>query len=69
MAKTCWLERDKRKRKTVEKYAKLRAELKAKGDYVGLSCFPVMQARHVSSTAAASPAVVARSSAASRCPV
>ncbi len=40
MAKTCWLERDKRKRKTVEKYAKLRAELKAKGDYVGLSMLP-----------------------------
>lgn len=40
MAKTCWLERDKRKRKTVEKYAKLRAELKEKGDYVGLSMLP-----------------------------
>ncbi len=40
MAKTCWLERDKRKRKTVEKYAALRAELKAKGDYVGLTMLP-----------------------------
>lgn len=40
MAKTCWLEREKRKTKTVEKYAKLRAELKAKGDYVGLSLLP-----------------------------
>lgn len=40
MAKTCWLERDKRKRKTVEKYAKLRAELKEKGDYVGLTLLP-----------------------------
>ncbi len=40
MAKTCWLEREKRKRKSVEKYAKLRAELKAKGDYVGLSLLP-----------------------------
>ena len=40
MAKTCWLECDKRKRKTVEKYAKLRAELKAKGDHVGLSMLP-----------------------------
>lgn len=40
MAKTCWLERDKRKRKTVEKYAKLRAELKEKGDFVGLSLLP-----------------------------
>jgi small subunit ribosomal protein S14 len=40
MAKSSWLERDKRKRKTVEKYAKLRAELKAQGDYVGLSMLP-----------------------------
>lgn len=40
MAKTSWLERDKRKRKTVEKYAKLRAELKAAGDYAGLSMLP-----------------------------
>jgi small subunit ribosomal protein S14 len=40
MAKTAWLERDKRKRKTVEKYAKLRLELKAKGDYEGLSLLP-----------------------------
>ncbi|MDZ4287906.1 MAG: 30S ribosomal protein S14 [Prosthecobacter sp.] len=40
MAKTAWLERNKRKSKTVEKYAKLRAELKAKNDYVGLSLLP-----------------------------
>lgn len=40
MAKTCWLERNKRKTKTVAKYAKVRAELKAKGDYVGLSMLP-----------------------------
>lgn len=40
MAKKSWLERDKRKRKTVEKYAKLRAELKAAGDHVGLSLLP-----------------------------
>ncbi len=40
MAKTCWLERKKRKQKTVEKYAKLRAELKAKKDYIGLSMLP-----------------------------
>lgn len=40
MAKTCWLERNKRKQKTVEKYAKLREELKAKNDYVGLSMLP-----------------------------
>ena len=40
MAKKSWLERDKRKRKTVEKFAALRAELKAKGDYQGLSMLP-----------------------------
>ena len=40
MAKTAWLERDKRKQKTVEKYAKLRAELKAAGDHIGLSMLP-----------------------------
>lgn len=40
MAKKSWLERDKRKRKTVEKYAELRAELKARGDYIGLSQLP-----------------------------
>ena len=40
MAKKCWLERNKRKQKTVEKYAALRAEMKAKGDYVGLTTLP-----------------------------
>lgn len=40
MAKTAWLEREKRKQKTVNKYAKLRAELKANGDFVGLSLLP-----------------------------
>jgi small subunit ribosomal protein S14 len=40
MAKTSWLERNKRKRNTVEKYAEIRAELKAKGDYIGLSQLP-----------------------------
>jgi len=40
MAKTSWLERNKRKRETVEKYAEIRAELKAKGDYIGLSQLP-----------------------------
>ncbi len=40
MAKTAWLERDKRKQKTVNKYAKLRQELKEKGDYIGLSLLP-----------------------------
>ena len=40
MAKTSWLERDKRKRETVAKWADLRAELKAKKDYIGLSQLP-----------------------------
>jgi len=40
MAKTSWLERNKRKQETVNKYAKLRKELKAAGDYVGLSMLP-----------------------------
>ncbi len=40
MAKASWKARNERKRRTVEKYAKLRAELKKKGDYVGLSMLP-----------------------------
>ena len=40
MAKTSWINRNERKRKTVQKYAAVRAELKAKGDYVGLSQLP-----------------------------
>lgn len=40
MAKKSWLERNKKKRETVKKYAVLRAELKAKGDYAGLSKLP-----------------------------
>jgi small subunit ribosomal protein S14 len=40
MAKTSWLERNKKKIRTVKKYAALRAELKAKGDYVGLTKLP-----------------------------
>lgn len=40
MAKTCWLEREKRKSKCVAKYAAQRAELKKKGDYIGLSMLP-----------------------------
>ncbi len=40
MAKTCWIEREKRKRKTVAKYAALRADLKKANDYVGLSMLP-----------------------------
>lgn len=40
MAKTCWLEREKRKAKTVAKYAELRAELKKNGDYIALQQLP-----------------------------
>jgi small subunit ribosomal protein S14 len=40
MAKKSWQERNERKRKTVEKYAELRAELKAKKDYASLSQLP-----------------------------
>ena len=40
MAKKSWLERNKRKAATVKKYAALRAELKAKKDYAGLSKLP-----------------------------
>jgi small subunit ribosomal protein S14 len=40
MAKTAWLERNKRKLETVKKYAALRAELKAKRDYAGLAKLP-----------------------------
>ena len=40
MAKISWLERNKKKAATVKKYAALRAELKAKKDYAGLSKLP-----------------------------
>lgn len=40
MAKKAWIEREKRKRATVKKFAALRAELRAKGDYVGLTKLP-----------------------------
>lgn len=40
MAKTAWLERNKRKAATVKKFAAKRAELKAKRDYVGLAKLP-----------------------------
>ena len=40
MAKTSWLERNKRKQETVKKYAALRAQLKAKRDYAALSKLP-----------------------------
>ena len=40
MAKTSWLERNKRKAATVKKFAAKRAELKAKRDYVGLAALP-----------------------------
>jgi small subunit ribosomal protein S14 len=40
MAKKAWLERNKRKANTVKKYAAIRAEMKAKGDYIGLTKLP-----------------------------
>lgn len=40
MAKTSWLERNKRKQATVKKFALKRSELKAKKDYLGLSKLP-----------------------------
>ena len=40
MATEAWKERNKRKQETVKKYAALRAELKAKGDYAALSKLP-----------------------------
>ena len=40
MAKKAWLERNKKKSDTVKKYAALRAELKARKDYVGLTKLP-----------------------------
>ena len=40
MAKKSWLERNKKKQETVKKYAAIRAELKAKGDYAGLAKLP-----------------------------
>ena len=40
MAKKSWLERNKKKIETVKKFAALRAELKARGDYAGLAKLP-----------------------------
>ena len=40
MAKKSWIERNKRKAATAKKYAAIRAELKAKGDYAGLAKLP-----------------------------
>ena len=40
MAKTCWIEREKKKAACVAKYATLRAELKKKGDYLALQQLP-----------------------------
>ena len=40
MAKIAWVERNKKKAETVRKYAAIRAELKAKRDYAGLSKLP-----------------------------
>ncbi len=40
MPKKSWLERNKKKSETVKKFAVLRAELKAKGDYAALAKLP-----------------------------
>lgn len=40
MAKKSWLARDKKKLTLVKKYAEIRAELKAKGDYAALAKLP-----------------------------
>jgi small subunit ribosomal protein S14 len=40
MAKKSWMERNKKKQETVKKFAAIRAELKAKKDYVGLTKLP-----------------------------
>ncbi|MEM9481923.1 MAG: 30S ribosomal protein S14 [Verrucomicrobiota bacterium] len=40
MAKKSWKARNKRKERTVAKFAKLREQLKKDGDYVGLSMLP-----------------------------
>ncbi len=40
MAKKSWIERNKKKEATVARYAELRAQLKAEGDYVGLTMLP-----------------------------
>lgn len=40
MAKKSWITRNKRKARTVAKYAKLRAKLKAEKDHDGLALLP-----------------------------
>jgi len=40
MATKAWIARNKRKADAVKKYAAIRAELKAKGDYAGLTKLP-----------------------------
>jgi len=40
MAKKSWIERNKKKAAVVKKFAVIRAELKAKGDYAALSKLP-----------------------------
>jgi small subunit ribosomal protein S14 len=40
MAKKSWIARNKRKARTVQKYAELRAKLKAEKDYEGITLLP-----------------------------
>ena len=68
MAKKAWMERNKRKAKTVAKYAAKRAELKASGDYEALAKLRVTPARCGWLTVARSPAGAMGSSASSACP-
>lgn len=47
MAKKSKIAKAKRQEKLVQQYAAKRAALKAKGDYIGLSKLPVIQAQFV----------------------
>lgn len=40
MARKAWIQKEKRKQKTVAKYAELRKKLKEEGDYIALSQLP-----------------------------
>ncbi|MFK7844167.1 MAG: 30S ribosomal protein S14 [Rhodothermales bacterium] len=40
MAKKSWIARERKRRKAVEKYAHIRARLKAEGDFEGLQRLP-----------------------------
>ena len=50
MATQAWIARNKRKLAAVKKYAALRAELKAKGDYIGIPISAARMSKWSSST-------------------